>query len=281
MRPYPVGIAVALLLAAAAPQAQQPTLKDVLYRFGNGLGVLRSVQEVDSLLTVEYWGTGTMREVGPKTIGPPVQIKSYYAAVAYDFPGMRVDITRAAGAPAPQREIQVVSGTFAWNESMPGAGLVAGQGNAIPVADAVTDRLLRLWTDPIGVYKAAVVAGDKAKVTQQGGAVVLTFPLTNAARPAETSNVVVGELNGTPVTVTLNAEYRPRLVEVRYRGRVMTTAYSNYGDLNEKDYKADVFFPARIVQSVDGQDVLDLTIEKTNTYNPYVIVPVPDNVRGN
>ena len=90
---------------------------------------------------------------------------------------------------------------------------------------------------------------------------------------------VVGELNGIPVTVTLNADFRPQRVEVRYGGRVMTTTYADYGDLNEKDYKADVFFPARIVQTVDGQNVLDLTIQKTNTYNPYVIVPVPDNVR--
>jgi hypothetical protein len=27
---------------------------------------------------------------------------------------------------------------------------------------------------------------------------------------------------------------------------------------------------------VDGQTVLDLTIEKTNTYNPYAIMPVPN-----
>jgi hypothetical protein len=269
-------IAVAVVLAVAMPEAQQPTLEEVLYKFGNGLGVLRSPQEVDSLMTLEYWGAGTMREVGPKTIGPQVQVKSYYAAIAYDFPGMRVDVTRAGGA--PPREIQVVSGTFAWNESMPGAGLVAGQGNAMPAADMVTDRLLRLWTDPIGVYKAAVAAGDRVKVAQQGGSIVLTFPFTNAP-PAETSSLVVGELSGTPVSVTLNPEYRPRLVEVRFRGRLITTTYSNYGDLNEKDYKADVFFPARIVQTVDGQEVLDLTIQKTNTYNPYVIVPVPDNIR--
>ena len=78
--------------------------------------------------------------------------------------------------------------------------------------------------------------------------------------------------------VALNAEFRPEVVEVRYRDRVMTTTYSEYRDLNEKDYKADVFFPARIVQTVDGQTVLDLTVEKTNTYNPYIIIPVPESV---
>ncbi len=126
-------------------------------------------------MTVEYWGTGTMREVGPKSVGPSIGVKSYHAAVAYDFPGMRVSITRAS---TPQREIQVVSGTFAWNDiDKVGGGLVPGHGSAAPAMDTVTDRLLRLWTTPYGVYKAAVAAGEKTKVTVEGGKVVLTFPL--------------------------------------------------------------------------------------------------------
>lgn len=277
MRTHAIAIGVAVALAGAGPQAQGTNLKEVLRKVGLGLGILRGVQEEDSLMTVEYWGTGTMREVGPKSVGPLVQIKSYHAAVAYDFPGMRLDITHAGGT-APPREIQVVSGKFAWNEiDKPGGGLPEW-GSAVPAMDAVTDRLLRLWTTPFGAYKAAVAAGEKAKVTVEGRAVVLTFPLTNSPQPGQTANLVVGELNGAPMKVTLNAEYRPERVEVRYRGRVMTTTYSEYGDLNEKDYKADVFFPARIVEIVDSQTVLDLAIQKTNTYNPYIIVPVPDSV---
>ena len=277
MRTYAAVIGAALTLVVPAVDAQQVTdLKQVLYRMANNLGMLRTVRELDSVMTVEYWATGTVREVGPKNVGPPVEVKSYYAQIAYDFPGMRVDITRPSGTPA--REIQVVSGAFAWNEDQPGAGLVPGQGNAVPVVDAVTDRLLQLWTTPFGVVKAATAAGEKTKVTVEGGAVVVTFPLINAA-PGETVNMVVGPLNGTPVKVTLNADYRPERVEVRYGGRVFTTTYSGYGDLNEPDLKADIFFPARIVRTVDGQPVLDLTIQKTNTYNPYVLVPGPGNVQ--
>jgi len=275
MRTHALAVAIAAALVAA-PQAQQPTLKDVLYKMGNGLGVLRGFEEEDSLMAFEYWGTGTMRELGPKTVGPSVDVKSYHAAVAYDFPGMRVIITRAGSA---QPEIQVVSGTFAWNElDKVGGGLVPGHGSATPAMDVVGDRLLRMWTTPFGVYKAAVAAGDKAKVSMEGGKVVLTFPLTNAAA-GPTSYLVVGDLNGTPVKVTLDAQSRPEQVEVRHRNRVLTTTYSGYGDLNEKDLKADIFFPARIVQTADGQPVLDLRIEKTNTYNPYVLMPVPENVQ--
>ena len=269
-------VAATVAFAGAVPHAQDTNLKEVLRKVGLGLGILRGVQEEDSLMTVEYWGTGTMREVGPKTVGPPVQIKTYYAAIAYDFPGMRLDMTRVGGT-AP-REIQVVSGRFAWNEIDKIGGGLPGWGSAVPAMDAVTDRLLRLWTTPFGVYKAAVAAGEKTKVAVNGRAVVLTFPFTNSPQPGQTANLFVGELNAAPVTVTLDAQYRPERVEVRYRDRVITTTYSEYGDLNEKDYKADVFFPARIVQSVDGQTVLDLTIQKTNTYNPYVIIPVPESV---
>ena len=277
MRTHAIAIGVAVALAGAGPHAQDTNLKETLRKVGLGLGILRGVQEEDSLMTVEYWGTGAMREVGPKTVGPLVQVKSYHAAVAYDFPGMRVDIVRAGGA-APPREIQVVSGKFAWNEIDKIGGGLPGWGSAIPAMEAVTDRLLRMWTTPFGVYKAAAAAGEKTKVAVEGRSVVLTFPLTNAPQPGQTANVVVGELNGALVKVTLNAEHRPERVELRYRDRVMTTTYSEYGDLNEKDYKADVFFPARIVQTVDGQAVLDLTIQKTNTYNPYIIVPVPESV---
>jgi len=272
-----IAIGVAVTLAGLTLHAQAPDLKRVLHDMANSLGMLRSVQELDSLMTVEYWGTGTMRDVGPRTVGPEVQLKSYYAQIAYDFPGMRVDMTRATGT--PQREIQVVSGTFAWNEGDKiGGGLDPAWGNAVPAMDRVSDRLLQLWTTPFGLVKAAVAAGDRTKVTVEAGAVVVTFPLANGT-PGPTVNMVTGELNGTPVKVTLNRDHRPERVEVRYRDRVFVTTYSGYADLNEADYKADIFLPARVVQTVDGQTVLDLTIQKSNTYNPYVIMPVPEAVQ--
>jgi len=276
MRTYAAAIGMTLALLAPTLQAQQVTdLKQVLYRMANGLGMLRTVREVDSLMTVEVWGRGTMREVGPKAVGPQVQLKSYHVQIAYDFPGMRVESVRATG----ERDIQVVSGTFAWNEiDKIGGGLDPAWGSAVPAMDTVADRLLRLWTTPFGVVKAAAAAGEKATVTVESGAVVVTFPLVNAA-PRDTVHMVVGELNGTPVKVTLDADYRPARVEVRHRDRVYVATYSSYGDLNEKDYKADIYVPSRVVRTVDGQTVLDLTIDKTNTYNPYVLMPVPPSVQ--
>ena len=286
MRRPAASTAIAVVMATLAIGAQQPTtdLKQVLFRMAGGgggfrnplgLGLLRGNQNEDSVLAVEFWATGTMREVTTRGLGPEVQIKSVYGQIGYDFPGMRMDITRADG----QREIQVVSGTFAWNEiDKIGGGLQPGWGSAVPAMETVTERLLRLWSTPIGLYKAAAAASANGKVTMENGALVLTFPLTNG-KPMATTYVVVGQLEGTPVRVTLDALYRPARAELRYRDRVYVTTYADYGDLNEADYKSDVYTPARIVQTVDGQTVLDLTVQKTNTYNPYILMPVPESVQ--
>ena len=266
---------VALLVASPRLDAQETDVKKVFYNMANSLGMLRTVNELDSLMTVEVWGRGTMRPVTATGVGPEVQLKSLYAQLAYDFPGMRVETIRTTG----EREIQVVSGAYAWNEiDKLGGGLEPGWGSAVPAMDAVTQRLLRLWMTPFGAVKAARAAGDQAKVTVENGRTVVTFPLING-KPEQTVNMVVGELNGTPMKVTLDAMYRPARVEVTFRGRSYVATYSEYGDLNEADYKADIFVPRRLVQTVDGQTVLDLTVDKTNTYNPYVIMPVPPAVQ--
>jgi hypothetical protein len=59
---------------------------------------------------------------------------------------------------------------------------------------------------------------------------------------------------------------------------VVTAAYSDYGDYNGADYLSDVMFPKHIVQKIGGVTTLDITLTKTNTYNPYVVMPVPDSI---
>jgi hypothetical protein len=55
--------------------------------------------------------------------------------------------------------------------------------------------------------------------------------------------------------------------------------YSNYGDHNEADNKLDAFFAGRMVQKRGGLTLLDLTVTKTDTANPYIVMPVPESVR--
>jgi hypothetical protein len=277
MRQYAAACAIVGLMLAGAPQAsaQETDRAKVFYNMANSLGMLRTVNEVDSFMTVEIWGHGTMRELTATGAGPEIPIKSYYSQIAYDFPGMRVETVRGDG----RRDIAVVSGTFAWNEmDKLGGGLEPGFGSATPAMDQVAERLLRLWMTPAGAVKAARAAGEAAKITVENGRTVVTFPLSNG-KPAETTNMVAGPLNGTPMKITLDGNYRPAQVEVTYNGRKYVNTYSGYADLNESDYKADIFMPNKAVRTVNGQTILDLTIDKTNTYNPYVIMPVPPAVQ--
>jgi hypothetical protein len=68
-------------------------------------------------------------------------------------------------------------------------------------------------------------------------------------------------------------------VEVRIGQDVTEWTYSSYGDYNEPDIKLDVFFAGRMVQKRGGVTLLDLTVTKTDTANPYIVMPVPDAVR--
>ena len=62
-------------------------------------------------------------------------------------------------------------------------------------------------------------------------------------------------------------------------GAVVTeTTYSEYGDWNWNDYQADIMLPRRMVRK-QGDTTLELQTTNTNTYNPYVVMPVPENVK--
>ena len=266
-------------LAAAPVRAQdaQAVIKTAEY----ALGMIRGPQRIDAINTLEYWGTGSTYAFGqayhPGSAWPEFKV-TYHASLSYAVPAMRVDVTRSnpdgliqggGGLPlaAPQRQIQVVSGKFAWNESVPGAGFIAGS-TATPTPDAVNDRLLQLWMTPFGVLKMAVKAGPAAKVSTEAGATIITFPLS-------------GALDGITVKATLDPKNRVERVETRTNDPVLgdmvtETTYSDYKDLSE--ITTDVPFPSHIVQKQGGFPVLDLTISKADTNNPYVVFPVPDNV---
>jgi glyoxylase-like metal-dependent hydrolase (beta-lactamase superfamily II) len=267
--------------ALAAPWASAQDAQAVIKTAQYAMGMIRGPQRIDAINTLEYWGTGSTYAFGqayhPGSAWPAFKA-AYHASLSYAVPAMRVDVTRSnpdgpiqggGGLPlaAPQRQIQVVSGAFAWNESVPGGGFVAGS-TATPAPDTFNDRELQLWTTPFGVLKMAVKAGSAAKVTNEGGATVITFPLS-------------GALQGVTMKVALNAKNQPERVETTTNDPVLgdmvtETTFSDYKDLSE--ITTDVPFPSHIVEKQGGYAVLDLTITKTDTNNPYVVFPVPDNV---
>ena len=115
---------------------------------------------------------------------------------------------------------------------------------------------------PAGAIKAANQAGAAAKVAIEGGKTTVAFP--------------IAALNAT-MKLTLDADNHIEQVETRVGQTATVTTFSEYGDWNGADYLSDVMFPKRIVQKRGTATIADLTVTKTNTYNPYVILPLPAN----
>ena len=66
---------------------------------------------------------------------------------------------------------------------------------------------------------------------------------------------------------------------MQFNNAKTVVTYADYSDWNDADYRSDALTPKRIVQERNGIRVADLTISRTQTYNPYVVMPVPENVR--
>jgi len=255
--------ALAALTAYAAPQQggraggaprQAPSTqaaastdpKKVIETMQDNLGMLRGMQRNDSVTRVEMWGENGTKMIG----GRNVMLAKWKVSLNYTQQGMRFDYTHDG-----QRTIEVVSDKYAWNEETPG-------GKATPMPATLQERQVQLVLTPLGMAKAAKAAADSAKVSTVNGATVLTFPAAGAT-----------------ITATLNKYMEPVKAEARYGTTVLAVTYDQYGDWND-DAKADVYLPKHIVQTQNGMTVLDLTITHTNTYNPYVIMPIPASVNG-
>jgi hypothetical protein len=243
-------------------------VKEVLFELANSMGMLRGMQQEDSILTIEHWLKGTMT-VGTQRFDVP----EYRMSINYSVPGMRADFRRQTPGGQALRMIEVLSGAAAWNETDRGK-------NPAPARDKVKERLVYLWITPMGILKAARAAGARATVKTDGVTTVLSFPLpapaddvtTNATLRRDASLVI-------PHETALKNLVGTYIVRVETAGAVVTeTTYAEYGDWNWNDYKADIMLPRRMTRK-HGDTTLELMTVNTNTYNPYVIMPVPENVK--
>jgi hypothetical protein len=178
---------------------------------------------------------------------------------------MRLEITRTNAGGTPQHTIQTVRDKYAWDESMMGAGLVPGKGTATPQMTAVKQRLLQIWILPYGVLKAAFAAGDKATVSTEDGATVLSVPLS-------------GELAGVTLKATLDSKnFITKVVAQTGGGMDIEADYSDYADHGE--ILTDIKSPGHMVQKQGGSTVLDIQIKSWDANNPYLVFPIPQNVK--
>jgi len=219
---------------------------------------------IDIINTMELQGSGTS-DMGGR------QVKTdFHIALGYNPVAARIELTRTPDGSAAQHAIQTVRDTYAWNESEVGAGLVSGKGIATPAMAAVRERLLQVWMLPYGVVKAAYAAGDKTVVSTEAGATVITVPLS-------------GQLAGITLKATLDAKNLISKVEARADNPALanlacTVEYSNYAD--HAEVLTDVQTPGRIVAKEGGRTVLDMTVKTWETNNPYLVFPVPPNVKA-
>ena len=257
---------------AQAP-ANEPARLKVLRAAASALGMIRSsdigagtvvLPLLDVVTTIHISASGTMYTNGqPSTV-------DYDAMMGYLLPAMRVQVTPAGAGANAARTIHTVRDDVAWNESEPGAGLIPGKGTATPAMAAVKARLLQMWILPYGVLKAALAAGDKTIVTTAQGSTLITFPLS-------------GALAGITVTATLDAKNLVTKVVTKPDNAASTdlayeAEYSDYAD--HGDIATDVQSPGRIVQRVAGKPSLDLKVKKVDANNPYLVFPVPANVKA-
>ena len=278
-RAVAASVTCGILVSSQLVMGQEaPEVETILYKAADTLGMLRTPSEVDRLLTMVYSGTGTIL-----LDGRSCTMESYRASVRYPIPNahhpfpvpaMRVDFSCRGDNGASERHVQVVAGKLAWNETEPGIG-------ATPANDTVRERLFQLWILPHSLVKAATAAGPRTLASTDGGDPVLTFPLPPP-------------LDDTTVRITLDPDvflhhtmpngtrrefsHRITRVETEFDGETVVVSYADYRDWNEEDYKADVLLPGRMVQIRNGTTVFVLTLNWSNTYNPYVVMPVPDGI---
>src|SRR5262245_56814865 len=115
-------VAVCILPLAAATLAQTDAVKSA----ADALGAA-------NVKTLQFTASGVNFSVGqnftPAEPWPRVTVKSYTASINYDTGSMRQELVREMGTTMPrgggapftgeQRQVQVVSGNFAWNMAAP------------------------------------------------------------------------------------------------------------------------------------------------------------------
>jgi hypothetical protein len=264
------GTIATLVLQTAGAQTNPPDRARVLRAAADALGMVRwsdigagptRLPAIDVVNTMEFQATGTTYNAGQ-----PIKTE-YHAALGYNPAAMRVETTRPpSGGGAPQHTIQTVREDFAWNESEIGGGLVSGKGTATPSPAAVKERLLQLWTLPYGVVKAALAAGDRTTVSTENGGTVITFPLS-------------GQLADITVKATLDSKNLVTKVETKSGDPALATEieYSGYADHGE--VQTDIQSPGHIVHKQGGRPILDLEVKTWEANNPYLVFPVPGNVK--
>lgn len=268
---------------AYTPAPSAKDLKSVLFNWAWHMGMLRSTEEYDLLMSLMYQGTGTVQ-----VNGQPCNVTMYRSDISYQTSGERIRITGTRPNGQSCNTIEVLSGAYTWNEDIMGAELVAGQGKATPMPAAVAERMIRLWANPQGAWKAAMFGTQDTNTPQMAArpqrvpADVMTAHKTSVAWSGN-KPVVTFPIPGVPTataTATLYAKFMAESVVVKHGADTYEFTYGNYKDWNNPLHPAEAFYTGKITEKKNGAVVRDITTTMTETGQLYVVMPVPASVKA-
>src|SRR5215831_1777290 len=265
-----------------APGAKD--LKSVLFNWAWYMGQLRSNEEYDVLMTLEYTGKGTMQ-----VDGQPCNLTKYRTSISYRDSAERIQIVGTRPNGQSCNTIEDLSGAYAWNEDIPGAELIAGKGKATPMPNTVEERMIRLWASPQGAWKSAMFgtasnlnAPDMTPRPQKLAADVMTIGKTSVTWEGNKPSITF-PIPGVPTataSATLNDRNMPEHVVVKNGAKTYEFDYTNYKDWNNPLNPAEAYYAGRMVEKQNGAVTRDITTTVTETAQMYVIVPVPASVKA-
>jgi len=223
----------------------------------------------DQVKSVQFVGSGKNFSVGQNYTStdpwPEVTVKSYTGTINFETNSSRVELVREMGAVMPrgggapffgeQKQVQVVSGDYAWNvPAMAGAP-------AAPAPDAQPERMVAIWSTPTGFVKAAMA--NNATTTPNGTGTDVAFTVGGKYK-------MEGTINGDGQVEKVRTWIDQPIVG----DMLIETTYSDY-----KDFGNGVTRPSHMVVTQDGFPSLDLTLSSV-TPNAAADITVPDNVKA-
>src|SRR5690606_31849134 len=269
------------------PGPDDRDLKAVLFNWTWHMGMLRGQAEPELIGTLEYRAEGTIQ-----VDGQPCTLTKYRISANYQTPGYRTQIECTRPNGETYANIETMSGDYAWDEDIPGAEIVPGEGKATPRPSALEERRIRLWASPHGAPKAAIAAAAGVPLSEsfaQNPAVLLDRQAAAGVKGATTLSwegnraVVtfpIPDVPGATATATLDEGFLPERVVVTHGAKTTEFVYGDFQDFNNPLHRIEALYAGTIVERQDGVVVRDLETVQTEIGQVYVVVPVPESVRA-
>jgi hypothetical protein len=250
------------------------------------MGMLRSGAESELIKTLDYHGASGMVQVN----GQPCTLTKYHVQANYQIPGYRTHIECTLPTKQRYKNVETMSGDYAWDDDMPGAELVPGKGKSTPNQAALMERRIRLWASPHGAPKAAIAAAAGMSPLQsfgqnpallldrQAGAGVKGTTTLTWEKDKAVLTFPLPDVPGAMATATL-VNYLPERVVVKHGNDTTEFVYGKWADWNNPLFKIEALYAGTIVERKNGTVVRNVTAKVTEVGQIYVIVPVPESIQ--